>query len=303
MANRRASEDQARIPGFDYRGIAVGDASYRVAVAGEGPVVVLLHGYPQTHYCWREVAPELARTHRVVVPDIRGYGATRAPAGGPHGEGYSKRDMAAELVALLDELDVARAAIVGHDRGGRVAYRTALDHPERVERLAVLNIVPTVDQFERVTPDNALDYWPWFFLAQPAPFPERLIAASTDHYLRSIFEAWAARPERIGAEAIEHYVEAFDEETIAATCADYRASFHLDRSLDAADRAAGRRIEAPLLVLWGQLDEGFASDTGPLDVWSRWADRVDGQPIRAGHFIPEEAPEELLGALGPFLAG
>ncbi|MFL5871509.1 MAG: alpha/beta fold hydrolase [Solirubrobacterales bacterium] len=291
-----------QIEGFDYERIEVDSASYSLALGGDGPAVVLLHGYPQTHYCWREVAPQLARTHRVIAPDIRGYGASTAPAGGPHGEGYSKREMAADVVALLDALGVDRAAVVGHDRGGRVGYRMALDHPDRVERLAVLNIVPTVDQFERVTPDNAIDYWPWFLLAQPAPFPERLIAAAPDHYLRSIFDAWAARPERIGPGAVAHYVAALTDDTIAATCADYRASFHIDRQLDAGDRAAGRRIEPPVLVLWGQLDEGFADESGPLEVWAPWAERLAGGPIRAGHFIPEEAPEELLAALTPFLS-
>jgi haloacetate dehalogenase len=297
-----AERVDARIPGLEYERIEVGRASYRVAVGGDGPAVVLLHGYPQTHYCWREVATELALGHRVIAPDIRGYGETRAPAGGPHGEGYSKREMAADVVALLDAFGIERASLIGHDRGGRIAYRMALDHPERVERLAVLNIVPTVDQFERVTPDNAIDYWPWFLLAQPAPFPERLIAAAPGHYLRSIVGAWAARPERICHAAVDHYVAALDEATIAATCADYRASFHLDRQLDAVDRADGHRIAQPLLALWGQVDEGFAHDASPVDVWRRWGERVEGQPIRAGHFIPEEAPEELLAALKPFLA-
>jgi haloacetate dehalogenase len=295
-----AHRADARIPGFEYDRIEVGDASYNVAVGGDGPPVVLLHGYPQTQFCWREVAPELARDHRVIAPDIRGYGATTAPPGGPHGEGYSKREMAADVVSLLDALDVDRAAVIGHDRGGRVGYRMALDHPERVERVAVLNVVPTIDQFERVTPDNAIGYWPWFFLAQPAPFPERLIAAAPDHYLRSIFGAWAARPERI-ADAVDQYVDAFDEETIAATCADYRASFHIDRRLDAADRSAGRTIKPPLLVLWGGLDEDFSDDSGPLGVWRRWAERVDGRSVPAGHFIPEEAPDEVVAALSTFL--
>lgn len=303
--------NEARIPGFEYDRLAVGDASYQVAAAGDGPAVVLLHGYPQTHYCWRLVAPELARSHTVVAPDIRGYGATRAPRGGPLGEGYSKREMAADIVSLLDELGIERAAIVGHDRGGRVAYRMALDHPDRVERLAVLNIVPTVEQFDRVTPANAIDYWPWFFLAQPAPFPERLIAAAPEHYLRFLIGEWAAWPDRLGADALEHYIEAFSEDTIAASCADYRASFHLDRPLDAADRAAGRRIRCPVMVIWGELDEGFAGADEevatspaprPLDVWRRWADRVDGQGIASGHFIAEEAPRDLVEALAPFLS-
>ena len=241
---------ELRIPGFDYRRLEVNEASYLVAMGGEGPPVLLLHGYPQTHYCWHRVAPELVRSHAVIAIDLRGYGASRAPRGGPLGEGYSKREMAADAVSLLDALGIERPAVVGHDRGGRVAYRMALDHPERVERLAVLNVVPTVEQFDRVTPANAIDYWPWFFLAQPPPFPERLIAAAPQHYLRSVIAAWAAWPERIGTEAMAHYVEAFDEATIAATCADYRASFHIDRPLDAADRTAGRQIGCPLLVVW-----------------------------------------------------
>jgi haloacetate dehalogenase len=302
---------ELRIPGFDYRRLEVNEASYLVAMGGEGPPVLLLHGYPQTHYCWHRVAPELVRSHAVIAIDLRGYGASRAPRGGPLGEGYSKREMAADAVSLLDALGIERPAVVGHDRGGRVAYRMALDHPERVERLAVLNVVPTVEQFDRVTPANAIDYWPWFFLAQPPPFPERLIAAAPQHYLRSVIAAWAAWPERIGTEAMAHYVEAFDEATIAATCADYRASFHIDRPLDAADRTAGRRIGCPLLVVWGELDEGFVGADeptaarpaeGPLDVWRRWADRVEGRGIASGHFIAEEAPSDLLDAVAPFLA-
>jgi haloacetate dehalogenase len=291
----------ADIAGFDYRRVPVGDADYRVAVGGDGSAVVLLHGYPQTHYCWRRVAPELARSHTVVAPDIRGYGQSSAPSGGQHGEGYSKREMAAEIVAILDALGIARAAVVGHDRGGRVAYRMALDHPDRVERLAVLNIVPTVEQFERVTPENALGYWPFFFLAQPAPFPERLIAATPDHYVRSVIGDWAAVADAIDEDALRHYVNAFTEDSIAAHCAEYRASFHLDRQLDASDRAAGRRIGCPVLVLWGALDEGFAEADGPLDVWRRWADRIEGEGLPAGHFIPEEAPSEVVAALERFL--
>ena len=194
----------ATIEGFDYERHAVGDATYQVATGGDGPAVFLLHGYPQTHYCWAQVAPALARTHRVIAPDIRGYGASAAPPGGPSGEGFSKREMAADVVALADALGLERFAVVGHDRGGRVAYRAALDHPDRVERLAVLNIVPTVEQFERVSPANAIGYWPWFLLAQPAPFPERLIAGAREHYVTSIIRDWAALADRIPAEAVRH---------------------------------------------------------------------------------------------------
>jgi haloacetate dehalogenase len=292
-----------RIEGFEYRRLEIAGAVYEVAVGGEGPAVALLHGYPQTHICWRAVAPDLARSHTVVAPDIRGYGATEAPPGGPLGDGYSKREMAADVVSILDALGIGQAAMVGHDRGGRVAYRMALDHPDRVERLAVLNVVPTVEQFERMSPENALSYWPWLFLAQPAPFPERLIAAAPDHYVNSLIDAWSALPERIGPEARAAYVEALsDPRAIASTCADYRAAFHLDRRHDAADRRAGRRIGCPMLVAWGALDEGFAAGgEGPADVWRRWAERVEGLPLAAGHFIPEEAPDELASALGRFL--
>jgi haloacetate dehalogenase len=304
-----SSVDAGRIPEFDYDRLTIGDASYLVARAGQGPAVVLLHGYPQTHYCWRRVAPALAASHTVIAPDLRGYGETRAPRGDPDGAGYSKREMAADLVSILDALGVERAAVVGHDRGGRVAYRMALDAPDRVERLAVLNVIPTLEQFERVTPENALEYWPFFFLAQPPPFPERLIAAATDHYVRSILRSWANRPDAIDSDAVAHYVASFDEDTIETTCADYRAAFHLDREHDAADRSGGRRIACPMLVLWGALDAGLTgsdqgardADDGPLEVWRRWADDVDGRPIAAGHFIPEEAPDELLAALGAFI--
>lgn len=302
MWRSRKDARETDLDGFRYEQIKVADASYRVAVGGEGPAIVLLHGYPQTHHCWRLVAPHLARTHKVIAPDLRGYGATRAPAGGPRGEGYSKREMATELVGLLNHLGIQRATVVGHDRGARVGYRMAFDHPGRVERLAVLGVVPTAEQFDRVKPENALSYWPWFFLAQPAPFPERMIAAVPGHFVRSIVEDWAHWPERVGDRAIEHYVEAMSADTIAATCADYRASFHLDRRHDAADRAAGRRIECPVLVLWGELEGGVSGDDGPVEIWRGWAKRVEGRPLASGHFIPEEAPGELLEALAAFIA-
>ena len=231
-----------RIPGMEYVRIAVSDAEYLAGVAGSGPPALLLHGFPQTHYCWRGVVPALAATHTVVAADIRGYGGTIAPPGGPEGEGYTKREMASDLFELMAALGHSRFAIVGHDRGARVGYRMALDRPDGVDRLALLNIVPTLDQFERMGAGPSLGYWPWFLLAQAAPFPERLIAAAPDHFLRFIFGSWAERPDAIGADAFDAYLEALDDETIAAMCADYRASFWLDQADDAADRLAGRQI-------------------------------------------------------------
>jgi haloacetate dehalogenase len=282
------------------RRFEVGEAEYLVAERGVGDPVLLLHGFPETHRCWDPVAGELAKDHRVVAPDIRGYGGSTAPPGGPRGEGYSKREMAAELADLMAGLDHERFAVVGHDRGARVAYRMALDHPGRVSRLAVLNVVPTIDQFERMGGGPSLGYWPWFFLAQPAPFPERLIGADPAALLDYAFATWASDPEAIDPERRAAYGEAMTAETIAAMCADYRASFHLDREHDADDRTAGRRIAAPLLVITGEEETQLADAP---EVWRAWADDVTGARVPGGHFVPEEAPRELVELLVPFLRG
>ncbi len=288
------------IEGFEYTTIEVGPTRYAPGVAGDGPPVLLLHGFPQTHYCWHLVAPGLADGHTVVVCDLKGYGESRSAPGGPLGEGYSNRERAAELVALMARLGFERFSVVGHDRGGRVSYRMALDQPASVQRLAVLNIVPTVEQFDQMAQGAAVEYWPWFFLAQAPPFAERVISASADYVLRSILESWPADPDAISEEAVEEYLRGFTPETIPGICADYRASFHLDRQMDAEDRDARRRIGCPVLVHWGS-EEGAMSDS--LEVWRRWADSVEGGPLRSGHFIPEEAPDQLLASLRNFLGG
>jgi haloacetate dehalogenase len=286
------------LPGLEDQRQAVGEASYFVAHGGTGAPLLLLHGFPETHACWQHVAPRLAGAHRVVAPDLRGYGASLAPPGGPCGEGYSKREMAGELVELMAALGHERFAVVGHDRGARVGFRLALDHPDRVTRVALLNIVPTVDQFERMGAGPSLGYWPWFLLAQPAPFPERLIAADPGGLLDYIFESWPSNPDAIGPESRDAYRRAMTPSTIAAMCADYRASFHLDRRHDADDRAAGRRIEAPVLVATGE-DESQLADAP--DVWRAWATDLSATRLPGGHFIPEEAPGELAEALAAFL--
>ncbi len=288
------------IDGFTYRDIEVRPTHYRPGVAGEGPPVLLLHGFPQTHYCWHSVAPALVEGNAVVVCDLKGYGESRSGPGGPLGEGYSNRERAAELVELMAQLGFDRFSVVGHDRGGRVAYRMALDHPEAVELLGVLNVVPTIDQFERMAERAALEYWPWFFLAQPPPFAERVIAPSAEFVLTDILTSWTATPDAISPEAIDVYRRAFTPEVIAGMCADYRASFHIDRPMDAEDRDAGHKIQCPVLVHWGSAEDAMSD--GPLDVWRQWADDVKGEPVPSGHFIPEEAPEELTASLRSFLA-
>jgi haloacetate dehalogenase len=289
------------IEGFEYRAVEVGETGYRPGLAGNGPPVLLLHGFPQTHHCWHLVAPELAETSTVVVCDLKGYGESLSAPGGELGEGYSNRDRAAELVEVMKQLGFERFSVVGHDRGGRVAYRMALDHPDEVGRLGVLNVVPTVEQFERMTAGAALEYWPWFFLAQPPPFAERLLEPSAEYVVREILNNWTARPYAIPQDATEIYVEAFNPATIPGICSDYRASFHIDRPMDAEDREAGRKIQCPVLVHWGAEEDAMAD--GPLEVWRRWAEDVRGGPVRSGHFIPEEAPDELLASLRSFLAG
>ena len=235
-----------------------------------------------------------------MVCDLKGYGESRSAPGGPLGEGYDKRTMAAELREVMARLGHERFSVVGHDRGGRVAYRMALDHPDAVERLAVLNIVPTVDQFERMAAEVALDYFPWYLLAQPAPFAERVVSASAEYVVRHLLESWAATPGAITPEAADRYARAFTAEAISGICAEFRAAFHLDRPMDAADREAGARIGCPVLVHWGA-EEGSMSD-GPLLVWRRWADAVEGGPLASGHFVPEEAADDLAASLERFLA-
>jgi haloacetate dehalogenase len=269
-----------------------------VGVAGDGPPVLLLHGFPQNQYCWYKVAPSLSREHTVVLCDLKGYGESHAPSGGRRGEGYSKREMAAELVELMAYVGFDAFAVVGHDRGGRVAYRMALDHPVNVARLCTLNVIPTVDQFERMAAEPSPDYYPWLLLAQPPPFAERLIGASAEFFLGHTLDAWTASPNAITARAFDRYLSTFTPEVISAMCADYRAAFHIDRTLDAEDRAAGRTIGCPLLVHWGAEDMSY--DLRPI--WRRWADDVRGGPLPGGHFVPEEAADELLASLRMFLA-
>jgi haloacetate dehalogenase len=296
MTTERAST----LAGVAYATVEAGEARYAVGVAGTGPPVLLLHGFPQDHTCWQRVVPALAREHCVVVCDLKGCGASTAPRGGPRGEVYSAREIAAELVEVMGRVGHERFAVVGHDRGARVAYRMALDHPDRITHLGVLNVIPTGEQFERMTADTALEYWPFLLLAQPPPFAEQLLAADAEHVVCHVLRTWASEPEAIDPAAAARYARAFTPATITAWCAEYRAAFHLDRVLDAQDRADGRTITCPVLVHWGA-DEDATAD-GPLPIWRRWARNVRGGPVPGGHFVPEEAATELTASLRAFLA-
>ncbi len=270
-------------------------------VGGEGPALLLLHGYPQSRAMWHRVAPALAERFRVVVPDLRGYGQSGAPTPDvPAASLYSKREMAADQVAVMDALGVDRFAVAGHDRGGRVGHRMALDHPGRVTRLAVLDILPTRTLLRATDQAFATAYWHWFFLIQQDGLPERMIGADPEWFIREILRRWAADRDRLDPAAVEEYVRRFTPAVVAASCADYRAAAGIDLEHDDADVAAGRRIACPLLVLWGARGAMGRMYDVPA-AWEPVADDVRGAAVDCGHFLPEERPEETLAALEGFL--
>ncbi|WP_239025234.1 alpha/beta fold hydrolase [Rhodoligotrophos defluvii] len=273
---------------------------------GAGPPLLLLHGFPQTHLMWRFVAPLLASRFTVVCPDLRGYGRSGCPPSAPDHGPYAKRAMAEEMASVMEQLGFPRFAVAGHDRGGRVAYRLALDHPERVDRLAVLDIVPTADAWERADKRFALAFWPWSLLAQPQPLPERLIAAAPDAIIDDALSAWGSPPRAFTADVRAAYTAALSDPVhIHAICEEYRAAATLDHAHDATDRHAGRHIACPVLALWsgkGALETWYAESGGPLAIWRAWAADVSGQALDAGHFFPEEIPEVTADRLGEFFA-
>jgi len=278
--------------GFAAHDFAAGEATIFARVGGSGPPLLLLHGYPQSHVMWARVATELAARFTVVAADLRGYGRSSAPES-QKGERYTKRVMAQDVIAAMSALGHERFAVAGHDRGGRVAYRLALDHPEKVTKIAVLDIVPTWEMWAGMDAARAMAVYHWMFLAQPAPLPETLINASAIAYLEAKLASWTGDHslKSFTPAALEAYRNAFrDPVRVHATCEDYRAGATIDRALDDADRGAGRKITAPLLALWGT--KGIpAKGESPLDVWRRWAVDVRGEGIECGHFLPEEAPE------------
>jgi haloacetate dehalogenase len=272
---------------FTLETIDVGDARLRVRHGGDGPPLLLLHGHPRTHTTWHRVAPLLAAEHTVVCPDLRGYGQSSKPPTTPGHEPYSKRAMAHDAVRLMAELGHERFSVVGHDRGSCVAYRTALDHPQLIERLVVLDSMPIGEALARADARFASLWWHWFFLGQVAKPAERVISADPD--------AWyQATPEQMGAENFDDYRRAIhDPETVHAMCEDYRAGLTVDRLHDDADRNAGRRIACPTLVLWSQHDDMELLYGDPLAIWRMWAEDVSGGSIDSGHHMAEEAPGEL----------
>jgi haloacetate dehalogenase len=271
---------------------------------GAGPPLLLLHGFPETHLMWHAVAPMLAEAFTVICADLRGYGASGKPESSTGHAPYAKRAMARDMIELMGALGFAHFAVAGHDRGGRVAYRMALDHPQHIERLAVLDIIPTSEAFQRADAKLALAYWPWTLLAQPEPLPERLIGADAAAIVDDALANWGTPASSFQQQIRAAYIEALrDPQTIHAICEEFRAAPTIDVAIDARDQAAGRKIQCPLLALWAQggpLDTWYAHSGGPLRIWSAWADNVSGRAIAGGHFFPEQNAAETAAALRSF---
>jgi haloacetate dehalogenase len=289
-------------PGFASHWINTSSGKLFARSGGKGPPLLLLHGYAQTNVMWHKVAPALAEQFTLIIPDLPGYGWSAVPEADKDHEPYSKRAMAKVMVELMEELGHVRFGLAGHDRGGRVAYRLTLDHPGRVERLAVLDIVPTHAMWHGMDRKLAMKVWHWTFLAQPYPVPEALIGKDPIGYIDRKMASWTKAKDLSGFDprALAHYHAFFsDPLRIRATCEDYRAGYTSDLAADEADAAAGKKITCPLLALWGAA--GIPSETsGPLGIWREWATQVSGKAVDSGHFVAEENPDATAAALIEF---
>jgi pimeloyl-ACP methyl ester carboxylesterase len=283
------------IPGFETRVVTVDGHEVTCDVGGEGTPLLLLHGFPETRLCWREVAPRLAGNFRVVCPDLPGYGESARLGRGP--ECYAKSALATHLIALMSELGHDRFAVIGHDRGGLVAFRAALDHPDKVTHLGVLDILPTVDNWNALQGPGGVFAFHLYLLAQPSDLPERLIAADPDIFFGHFFDTWTKQPDAIPADVRARYLAAVRRpEAIQAICDDYRASAFIDGAQDQHDQQAGRTLTMPVLAAWqdpGDLDLPF----DPQQIWSSWAPDLRTRILQCGHFLPEERPAEVAEAI------
>lgn len=279
------------IEGFQRHRLPGDGVEIDALVAGDGPPLLLLHGWPQTRMCWSRVAPDLARHFTVVVPDLRGYGRSDKPEGRADHQTHSKRAMARDQIATMRALGFERFAVGAHDRGARVAYRLAFDHPEAVTRLASLDVIPTADMWARMGAREAVSAWHWSMLAQPDGLAEKLVGADPEWFIRYILSHQSAQGFAFPKENMADYVAcASDPGSVHAWAEDYRAGWTIDRELDEQDR--GRKLDMPLLMLWGE--RGTLKGKDGLEPWRGWAERVEGEALPCGHFIPEEAPDAVI---------
>ena len=286
---------------FTQRRMAVNGTEIACRIAGQGEPLLLLHGHPQTQAIWHKVAPYLTSQFTVVLADLRGYGDSGKPEPDAEHLNYSKREMAKDQFELMAVLGFNQFSVVAHDRGARVAHRLALDHPQAVKRLVLMDIAPTLSMYRQTTETFARAYWHWFFLIRPAPLPEALIMADADLYLRSVMGSRSAGMQPFTEEAYADYLRCLQlDGTARGICEDYRASAGIDLQHDEADVNAGRKVKCPLLVLWGEqgtVGKCFA----PLAEWEKVAENVQGEALPCGHYIAEEQPELLLEKVLPFL--
>lgn len=287
--------------GFTYKTIRTSGAEIRVAIGGSGPPLLLLHGNPLTHVSWHKVAPSLAESFTVIAPDLRGYGDSSKPDGGPHHEAYTFRSMGQDNIEIMTALGFDRFSVAGHDRGARVAVRMALDHPDRIERVAALDIVPTHHVLTNVTLGWGLESYHWFFMAQKAPFPEKLICADLDYYIRYKLNKKGVGLEIFSPEAMAEYVRCTTPEQIHAVCEDYRATVTLDLAMDQADYGV-KKIRCPVLVLWGS-NSHCGRHFKPLEAWAPWAPDLRGWAIPTGHYPAEHRPDLVYPAFWTFFSG
>jgi haloacetate dehalogenase len=289
-------------PQFDSTLLAVNGVQIKVRIGGSGPPLLLLHGHPQTHVIWHRIAPILANTHTVVMTDLRGYGDSSKPQGDPDHGNYAKRTMALDQLAVMQHLGFKAFDVLAHDRGARVAHRLALDHPQAVHRMVLLDIAPTLAMYGQTSEAFARAYWHWFFLIQPAPMPERLIQADPAAYVREVMGRRSAGLTPFDPQAIEEYVRCLALPGAAhGLCEDYRASAGIDLIHDRIDIENQNNLKIPLLILWGR--DGVVNQCfKPLEEWQKVAINVQGQALPCGHYIAEEAPELLLKHVQDFLA-
>ena len=293
--------------GFEQRQLPTEESSVFARIGGSGPPLLLIHGFPETHLMWRDVAPLLAGDFTTVCVDLPGQGASGFPSDTAQQAAYSKRAMARQLLDAMKRFGFDRFALAGHDRGGRVAYRLALDHPAAVDRVAVLDVVPVAEAWDRADSRLTLAFWPWSLLAQPAPLPELLIGNAPDAVIEDATSQWGTPADCFPETVQSAYVDALrDRGRVHAICEEFRAAATIDREHDESDRQDGRRIECPLLVLWddnGALGQWYADQGGPIAIWKSWAGNVSGMPVDGGHFFPEAQPRKTADELRRFFLG
>ncbi|MEM6411894.1 MAG: alpha/beta hydrolase [Pseudomonadota bacterium] len=294
--------DAKLLPGFERRWISMPQGKVLALIGGAGPALLMLHGDPQTHLCWHHIAPELTDRFTVVLTDIRGRGETHKPRYDPEQNAYTKRDMAAEQLEVMQSLGHDRFTLVAHDRGARVARRLALDHPNAVTQLVVMDIIPALDFYEHTNAQIAQDYFYFSFLTQDYPVPETLIAGDPETFLKLILMGLSDKAVHYDTLAVQAYLEAnATREAITAMCECFRAGFHIDRRHDQTDRDAGKKITCPTLVMWGE--RGVVGKHFDVEgIWRSWCEQPKFELMPSGHFIPEEAPNQALAALSSFLS-